>query len=230
MSFPAPLTKLTPIPYSLNPKRGFTTIGSHDRGFTLTEVLLAIAIITMLTVIGISLITPAKRLAQTRDAQRKNDISEIAKALGFYATVAGAFPDAQTCDSSISLGHDDEEGALYSCPPVPIGNGWNSSSGEQSSNIYQGLITDEKILKDLPKDPINNQDYYYRYRPKRSGNQNCNGTNQSAPPANCTFYWIGTKLESPKDPNKPIFRCSDMDWLAEGVGCKEVPGPLNGII
>ncbi|OGD88310.1 hypothetical protein A3D04_00185 [Candidatus Curtissbacteria bacterium RIFCSPHIGHO2_02_FULL_40_16b] len=201
MSFPAPLTKLTPIPYSLNPKRGFTTIGSHDRGFTLTEVLLAIAIVTILTVIGISLINPAKRITQTRDAQRKKDISDITEALGFYLAAKETHPLANRCDSSIGANTSlDCWDSLF-----PEGTNWTSGA---PSYIFDGLIIDQQILKDLPVDPKNNKEFHYRYK-------------KTVPVgSDVSYYWIGAKLENPEDPIKWVFRCTDMYWLTPNPpGC-----------
>ena len=53
---------------------------SH-KGFTLLEILLVVAIISILAGIVIVAINPARQLGSTRDAQRKSDIGTIYKAV-----------------------------------------------------------------------------------------------------------------------------------------------------
>ena len=64
----------------------------YNRGFTLIEILLVIAIIAILTTIVILAINPSQSLAKTRDLQRKIGISEIDKSLSQYYIDKGHFP------------------------------------------------------------------------------------------------------------------------------------------
>jgi prepilin-type N-terminal cleavage/methylation domain-containing protein len=57
---------------------------SHNRGFTLLEILLVIAIIAILAAIVIVAINPVRQLAQARNAQRASDLNAIYKALQQY--------------------------------------------------------------------------------------------------------------------------------------------------
>jgi prepilin-type N-terminal cleavage/methylation domain-containing protein len=56
-----------------------------QRGFTLLEVLLVVAVIAILAGIVIIAINPGKNLADTRDSQRKADVNTIINAVYQYA-------------------------------------------------------------------------------------------------------------------------------------------------
>lgn len=187
-----------------------TTYSKVKRGFTLIELLVAIAILGILAAAILVAINPGKRLAQARDAQRKQDISSFAYALASYYTQMAKYPEETNCDSSI--------GAVFTgpCPPDPSQSDW------ATGRIYQRLVTEQQFLKRLPKDPINNSTYYYAYEPKRNSTQYFCGA-----ATECEYYWIAAQLESPTDPAKPIFRCSDDTGLPDKAGCREVADQLN---
>ena len=175
-----------------------------------------IAIIGILSAAILVAINPGKRLAQARDAQRKTDIGVISHALVGYYTLIGNYPPETRCDSSGGPDFDSP------CPPNPaLIPPLNWATGV-NGRIYDALITQQQFLKKMPKDPKNDTTYYYAYEPRESTDDWC-------VLAQCSYYWIGTLLESPADPLKPIFRCSDLPvaLLAEGAGCKEVSDQLN---
>ena len=64
----------------------------YTKAFTLLEILLVVAIIAILAGIVIVAINPARQLGQTRDAQRKSDISTIYKAVNQYLIDEGSLP------------------------------------------------------------------------------------------------------------------------------------------
>ena len=68
---------------------------SH-KGFTLLEILLVVAIISILAGIVIVAINPARQLGSTRDAQRKSDIGTIYKAVNQYLIDNGHYPTTIT--------------------------------------------------------------------------------------------------------------------------------------
>jgi type IV pilus assembly protein PilA len=67
----------------LNTKQRASTI--KQSGFTLLEVLLVVAIISILAAIVIIAINPTKQLGDTRNAQRANDVTTILDAVYQYA-------------------------------------------------------------------------------------------------------------------------------------------------
>ncbi|KKR86836.1 MAG: hypothetical protein UU34_C0009G0004 [Candidatus Curtissbacteria bacterium GW2011_GWA1_41_11] len=164
-------------------------------------------------------INPGKRTRQARDAQRKQDINALANASIGYYTLAGNYPRENTCDSSRGRG--------ASCPITTPELDWPYPS---NSYFYQELVTNQEFLKKLPKDPVNDTTFYYRYEPKADTQDACGG---ASPP--CTIYWIGVRLESvdnQAEAGRRVFRCSDntnlppdASGVSQGAGCKEVLYP-----
>lgn len=193
-------------------KRIGANIINRIKGFTLIELLIVVAVLGILAAAVLVAINPGKRTAQARDAQRRQDIGAIANALTSYFVLTGTFPIETNCDTSIG-----PKGSAGCPPPAPTG-AW-----APNVRIDLNLVTDQGLLKKLPIDPINNTTYYYSYEPKRIG-----GTFCGAGPV-CDYYWIGARLESPDNPAKPIFRCSDDPLLATrgGIGCKEVSDEIS---
>lgn len=62
---------------------------SNQRGFTLLEVLLVVAVIAILAGIVIIAINPGKNLSDTRDSQRKADVTTIINGLYQYLVDSG---------------------------------------------------------------------------------------------------------------------------------------------
>lgn len=193
-------------------KRIAANIINRIKGFTLIELLIVIAILGILAAAVLVAINPGKRMAQSRDAIRKQDVNNIANALIGYYVNTGTYPIETNCDTSYGAKTtaDCTNPTLF----TPLGD-W------ASNRINANLVTDQGFLKKLPKDPINNTTYYYSYEPRRTGSNFCGSGFV------CDYYWIGALLESPADPAKPLFRCSDDPNLPDGTGCKEVSDQLS---
>jgi len=73
------------------------------KGVTLIELILVVAILGLMSTTVVIAANPAKRLAQARDATRKNDIGQIVNALISYEVFSGKYPDENGCDSSIGI-------------------------------------------------------------------------------------------------------------------------------
>ncbi len=73
----------------------------NKSGFTLLEILLAIAILAILAAVTLSAINPIRQLSEARDSQRKNDVSELHKAVQQYFIDKGAYPADVADDTKI---------------------------------------------------------------------------------------------------------------------------------
>lgn len=69
---------------------------TERQGFTLTELLLAIAIIGVLAAVVITAINPAKQLGDARNAQRRSDVEAILNAVWQYALDNGGIMPCQS--------------------------------------------------------------------------------------------------------------------------------------
>lgn len=195
--------------------------------FTLIELLVTIAIIGVLAAAVLVAINPGKRMAQARDAQRKQDISVIANALAGYYTLLLEYPGERRCDTSRGWSGGGSPTVDCSSPASPY-NGWHPLGGS-ATTIYPKLVTGQGFLKKMPKDPINDSTYYYRYEP-----QNATGNCLQSSPS-CDTYWIGARLEAidnPADQGLVIFRCTDNTALDAGAGCKtaKLNSPCNFVL
>jgi len=193
-----------------------------QRGFTLIELLIVIALLSILAAFLIVLFNPVKRFAQARDANRKSDIHQIAKALVAYHAETEQYPDDNLNDCNTSVGL-----FFKKCAQIQedeLQSDWITTD----ENYLYTVLVEEGYLKRLPTDPKNNLAFHYRYEP-RSDMPSSTDEWPCADGSNIACrYWIGGRLEAPDDPNKPIFRCTDIDYDpdkfpdGEGPGCKAV--------
>jgi general secretion pathway protein G len=117
-------------------------------GFTLIELLVAVAILGVLTTVGLGSFQSSQM--KSRDAQRKSDLSQIQKALEMYYNDKGGYPlsipeaGSEWKDASVS------GGALYmkSVPGDPRGGSYCYESDGTYYKIYAKLENkkDPKII------------------------------------------------------------------------------------
>lgn len=86
-------------------------VSTRRGGFTLIEILVAISIVAILTMIGITNFRVANKKA--RDGKRKGDLEQIKAALELYRTDEGEYP------GSVSFGGTIESGGTTYMNPVP---------------------------------------------------------------------------------------------------------------
>lgn len=117
---------------------------SLSRGFTLLEVLLVVAVISILAGIVIFALNPAKQLADTRNGQRRVDVNTILNAAYQYAVdTNGTLPSSITTTST------------------EICRTGGSCTGLIDLSV---LSTNEKYLVSIPVDPtgssVNGSGYF----------------------------------------------------------------------
>lgn len=106
------------------------------RGFTLIELLIVMAILGILATLGLGSFNSSQRKA--RDSRRKNDLTQVARALEAFYNDKGAYPVSNT-------------GAIV-CKTGGGTCGWGSAFEDDQSTNY---------MVELPTDPRPTYTYYY---------------------------------------------------------------------
>ncbi len=125
---------------------------NKEKGFTLIEVLVVVAIIGILTAILVANYNDARK--NSRDKIRKSELKELQLAIELYKAQYGRYP-APGCGASTALW---------------VGPGPLSSWGYGNCNDYiSGLVPN--FIAALPTDPNqeNDQDLGYKYRTDTNG-------------------------------------------------------------
>ena len=116
-------------------------------GFTLIELILVMAIIGILSVVGIGAFT--QTTLKSKDTQRKSDLNQIAKALELYYNDAGSYPASDDAGKIMCSSPKD----LASCN-TPIVCTTNFSY------CFAGKTT--TYMDKLPADSSADRKYYYK--------------------------------------------------------------------
>lgn len=124
--------------------RGNAILKSMRKGFTLMEIMVAITI--MMIVSGVSLASFTFSQRKSRDAKRKSDLSQIARALEVFNEDFGRYPVG--IDGEIIGCQPDEDDDLEDCA-------WGGEFAGYPSGVYQ------LYMSKLPEDPKGSYDYYY---------------------------------------------------------------------
>jgi len=138
------------------------TLPKYKKGFTLIEILLVVAILSILLVVVFAALNPAQRLTDTRNARRWNDVNQTLTALheciidnslatcGLGTTVAlsqigscasaGATPCTGAADACLNLdGDTDLDPYLASFPVDPTDPGAGKTG--YAVTVANGIVT-----------------------------------------------------------------------------------------
>lgn len=154
------------------------------KSFTLIELLVVISIIAIL----VALIFPhySDYRKKARDTRRMEDIRAIQTALVMYKQKYGEYPSLMTSNSC--------ESSLGNCSSCPCCNPCTGNEDWSPTGVlYQNLV-EKDLISLLPKDPLNNSEYYYRYMPAKNKDDSDNSI-LCYDPSPCYYYLLKIKLE-----------------------------------
>ena len=126
------------------------------RSFTLVELLVVIAIIAILAAVIMLAINPIEMMRKARDSTRLQDLENVRKAIDMAIASEGA-----AVPNTVNV-YQSNTSPNQSCSTTSCGTGANYSWVCGGINICTFLAA-------LPRDPVNNANYFYAFR--------ANGTN-----------------------------------------------------
>ena len=113
-----------------------------EKGFTLIEVLIVVAIIGILASVVLVGLGPTQRAG--RDARRISDLRQTQNALELYFNKCGYYP-----------------GTVQANPPPCGAYAANNTWGDAVSGMTQALIGSAIGVSQIPNDPTSGKTYYY---------------------------------------------------------------------
>ena len=113
---------------NIESSKGFTTFSLHERGFTLIELIVVIAIVGILTTLAVANV--ASSIKRARDSERINSLKQLQTALELYYQDHGSYPSTGT---------------------LPPFKQWRSG---RSGGFWIPELT-AKYIKEMPLDPKN---------------------------------------------------------------------------
>jgi prepilin-type N-terminal cleavage/methylation domain-containing protein len=134
------------------------------KGFTLIEILVVVALIAILTAITFIAINPAKNFADTRNAQRSSDVTQILNAVTQYTSEQGH----QLSDFHIA-------GGVLAIPTCTGVAGYGAADiGTADGNVDLSELVSDYIVG-IPTDPQFSSAYIAIHTPLTSGNNTVTG-------------------------------------------------------
>ncbi|MBN1168790.1 prepilin-type N-terminal cleavage/methylation domain-containing protein [Candidatus Woesebacteria bacterium] len=115
---------------------------SFDKGYTLIELMIVMAVVAVLS--GISIFAMQGARASARDGQRKGDLEAIRSALELYKSDCGFYPQAS--------GNDFED---------TFGSSFTNTDGTDFNGDSCPAGGTRTYLNDVPADPQTTNDYRY---------------------------------------------------------------------
>lgn len=156
-------------------------MSKHEKsGLSLTELVVIGAVLTILA--GVMVPRLSDRMAKARDARRVADCEAIQEAIEQYFQDRGTYPAPK---KNASFG------------------GWDVS---HDGNFINGLV-ERGYLPELPRDPINDDTYHYRYYVFARDSYGCKGTSE--------FYVLGVRnfeTGAMVREHEGLFRCSSRNF------------------
>ena len=131
-------------------RSGFTLRRNVDArsGFTLIEILIVVAIISILASIVLVGIGPTEQLG--RDARRVSDLHQVQTALELYYAKCGNYPGPAVNDS-----------VCQAYLGLTGGYGENGANPPAATSLIGSITASDIGVKTMPNDPQKNKKYYY---------------------------------------------------------------------
>ena len=132
----------------------------NKSGFTLVELLIVMAIVSILATATVIILNPAEIVRKSQDSRRISDLTNLNKALGL-AQVQGGIYFGDTSKVYVSLPDDDPGCVGYNLPTLPAGKSYvckpsseyRKSDGNGWLPVPLNQIQSGSPLPTLPVDP-----------------------------------------------------------------------------
>lgn len=136
-----------------------SSIFSDRTGFSLVELLMAMAIVGVLAGLVIVAINPTRQMADARNTQRKFDVNSILNAFGQYSVESGGFFQPKKIDSVSILDACKVSGTAKKLCKAETGHG--TAEGECGHPdilcAYSAHLVNE-FLSGIPDDPMDDEE------------------------------------------------------------------------
>jgi prepilin-type N-terminal cleavage/methylation domain-containing protein len=141
-----------------------------QKGFTLVELLIVIAILAVLSVTVVVVLNPAELLKQARDSTRISDLASVNSAIALYLTdVATPYLNGPSTACSSATARCTV--STTTSPFTATGNGCGGGTANATTTVdgngwvavTLSSITGGSPLARLPIDPINSGNQFYAY-------------------------------------------------------------------
>ncbi|MFH1320146.1 MAG: type II secretion system protein [Bacteroidota bacterium] len=133
----------------------------NQKGFTLMELLIVIAIITLILSMILARASEAKK--RSRDARRMSDLAQFSNALELFYNQYGVYP----CGDARGIGIEHDDRMVDGSGSKPFLNGVKTISPPNPDNCngspWGGIAESEFYSLEQPKDPINSFPVVYYY-------------------------------------------------------------------
>lgn len=119
----------------------------NNKGFTLIEMIIAVSLIAVMSVIILNGLNPKSATDKGHDTQRKNDIRRLGVAMEEYFSDKGCYP-AQAIVDAIQCGSSSFKPWVINWPCDPDGSKYYIYTENSSCPKYYKILTDLKNRSD----------------------------------------------------------------------------------